>query len=155
MRRNLIVAVVLALAVGCGIALLLRREAKQPLSIVPIRHEKVESVDNVLKLTVAVTNNTRFTLYGDLGEVCGDPPSLSISATSAFKTITDGANFELRPKQGQLLSVYIAEHGPWVLSGRYRRSMGHNESSVRWFLRGWGIPLDAPYLPIREVHVQE
>ncbi len=155
MRRTLIVAAVLTLAVGCGLVLSLRRAAGQPLTIVPIHHEKVESVDNILKLTVAVTNNTPFTLLGDLGEVCGHSSSLNSSTNSDFKQVSDPAYFRLAPKQGQVLAVYVAEHGPWVLAGRYRRSMSHTESSVRWFFRGWGIPLDAPHHPIREVRVQE
>jgi hypothetical protein len=151
------VALILVIGCGCAIALSMTKNAAGALKILPVQREKVESVENILQMTLAITNDTVFTLCGEVGELCADTNVMRDSSLSGFWPIMDPGSFCLKAGEGQLLSVYVAEHGPWLLAGRYRRTTGAAELRARALFRRWGLPVssDAPYHFINRVCIKE
>src|SRR5437660_5256454 len=133
MRRawKQLLGLVLVTGCGCAIALSLSKRSAGGLRILPVQRERVESVQNILQMTLAITNSTPFTLSGEVGELCTDTNVTGDTSLSGFLPIMDPGSFCLKPGEGQLLSVYVAEHGPWLLAGRSRRTTGDAEFQAR------------------------
>ena len=90
------------------------------LTVVPIRHIPLNEKEE--KLVVAITNNTRFTVSGALGQ------GTNLDGMVAFK---------IPPHCGDFTWVYGTKRGPWMIAGYYYvERMGDREARLRLWLIG-------------------